>query len=87
MSKVAILITIHEGDDGSSGCLEECQKQIDAVASEGKYSFSIFLNDAGENGCQAVWESASKEGADFYISTLLFFIKGFQRDSFPLVGV
>lgn len=67
MSKVAILITIHEGDDGSSGCLEECQKQIDAVASEGKYSFSIFLNDAGENGCQAVCESASKEGADLYL--------------------
>ena len=67
MSKVAILITIHDGNDGSSGCLEECQKQIDAVESEGKYSFSIFLNDAGESGYQAVWESASKEGADFYL--------------------
>ncbi len=67
MSKVAILVTIHEGDDGSAGCLEECQRQVDAVASEGKYTFSIFLNDAGEKGYQAVCEKASKEGADFYL--------------------
>ncbi|MBO6247501.1 MAG: hypothetical protein J6N54_01665 [Bacteroidales bacterium] len=67
MTRVAILITVREGDDGTSGCVEECQKQIDAVASEGKYSFSIFLNDAGENGCLAVWEKASEEGADLFL--------------------
>ena len=67
MSKVAILVTIHEGDDGSAGCLEECQRQVDAVASEGKYTFSIFLNDAGEKGYQAVCEKASKEGVDFFL--------------------
>ncbi|MBR5661512.1 MAG: hypothetical protein IKW99_08175 [Bacteroidales bacterium] len=67
MSKVAILVTIHDGDDGSAGCLEECQRQVDAVASEGKYIFSIFLNDAGEKGYQAVCEKASKEGADFFL--------------------
>lgn len=67
MPKVAILITIMEGDDGSAGCLEECQRQVDAVASEGKYSFSIFLNDAGESGYPAVWERASRDGADFFL--------------------
>lgn len=67
MSEVAILVTIHEGNDGSAGCLEECQRQVDAVASEGKYTFSFFLNDAGEKGYQAVCEKASKEGADFFL--------------------
>lgn len=67
MSEVAILVTIHEGDDGSAGCLEECQRQVDAVASEGKYTFSFFLNDVGEKGYQAVCEKASKEGADFFL--------------------
>ena len=67
MPKVAILITIMEGDDGSSGCLEECQRQVDAVSAEGKYSFSIFLNENGEKGYQAAWEKASAEGADFFL--------------------
>ena len=56
-----------EGDDGSSGCLEECQRQVDAVSAEGKYSFSIFLNENGEKGYQAAWEKASAEGADFFL--------------------
>lgn len=67
MSKVAILITLHEGDDGSKGCLEEIHRQVDAVSSDGRYSFSIFLNDEGEEGYQTVWETASKDGADFYL--------------------
>lgn len=67
MQKVAILITILEGDNRNSGCLEECQKQTDAIAAEGKYSFSIFLNDGGSEGCQAVWEKAAKEGFDLYL--------------------
>ena len=67
MPKVAIIITIMEGDDGSAGCLEECQRQVDVVASEGKYSFSIFLNDAGERGYPTVWEKASRDGADFFL--------------------
>lgn len=67
MPKVAIIITIMEGDDGSAGCLEECQRQVDAVAAEGRYSFSIFLNDEGENGYPAAWEKASRDGAEFFL--------------------
>ena len=67
MPKVAIIITIMEGDDGSAGCLEECQRQVDTVAAEGKYSFSIFLNDEGESGYTSAWERASKDGADVFL--------------------
>ena len=42
MPNVAIIISIMEGDGGSAGCLEECQRQVDAVAAEGKYSFFII---------------------------------------------
>ena len=67
MPKVAIIITIKEGDDGSAGCLEECQRQVDAIAAEGKYSFSVFLNDEGEGGFAVAWEKADKGGADFFL--------------------
>ncbi len=67
MPKVAIIISIMEGDGGSAGCLEECQRQVDAVAAGGKYSFFIILNDAGEDGYVASWEKATKEGADFFL--------------------
>ena len=67
MPRIAILLSILEGDDGSAGCLEECQRQVDAVASEGKYSFSIYINDSGEPGRQVVWEKASGESPDFYL--------------------
>ena len=67
MPKVAILICITEGDDGSSGCMEECQRQVDSIASEGRYSFSIFLGEEGENGRQAAWEKASASEPDFFL--------------------
>ena len=67
MIKVAILITVPAGNDGSGGCLEECQKQIDAVASEGRYSFSIFLNYEGAAGYQAMWAKAAKEGNEMFL--------------------
>lgn len=67
MPAVAILITIYDGDDRSTGCLEECQKQVDAIAAEGKYSFSIFINNEGEKGYNALWSKAVAEGFDFYI--------------------
>ena len=67
MLKVAIVITVPPGYEGNGGCLEECQKQVDAVASEGRYSFSIFLNYEGAEGYQAVWETASKDGNDLYL--------------------
>ena len=67
MPNVAIIISIMEGDGGSAGCLEECQRQVDAVAAEGKYSFFIILNDAGEEGYVASWEKATKAGADFFL--------------------
>lgn len=65
--EVAIIITILDGDDRTAGCLAECQKQMDAIAVEGRYSFSIFLNNEGQEGYQAVWEKASKDGYDFYL--------------------
>ena len=67
MVKVALLITVPPENDGSGGCLEECQKQIDAVASEGRYSFSIFLNYEGAAGYQAMWEKAAKEGNELFL--------------------
>ena len=67
MPKVAIIISIMEGDDGSAGCLEECQRQVDSIAAEGKYTFSIFLNDEGEGGYLAAWDKASKGDADFFL--------------------
>ncbi|MBR4756776.1 MAG: hypothetical protein IK076_07530 [Bacteroidales bacterium] len=67
MSEVALLITIQDGGDRGPGCMEECQKQVDAIAAEGKYSFSIFLNNEGQEGSLSVREKASKEGADLYI--------------------
>ncbi|MBP5218795.1 MAG: hypothetical protein J6Z47_07610 [Bacteroidales bacterium] len=67
MSTVAIIITIHDGDDRSSGSLEECQKQMEAIAARGKHSFSMFINNEGEAGCPAVWEKALEGKFDFYI--------------------
>ena len=67
MSKVAILITVIPENDGTTGCLEECQKQMDAVASEGRYDFSIFLNSDGPEGYQAVLEKAASEGNDLFL--------------------
>lgn len=67
MSTVAILITIHDGDDRSPGCLEECQKQTEAIAAEGKHSFSMFINNEGDAGYQALWEKALAGKFDFYI--------------------
>ena len=67
MIKVAILITVPSGNDGGGGCLEECQKQMDAVASEGRYSFSIFLNYVGPDGYQAMWSKAAKEGTEMFL--------------------
>ena len=66
MSTVAIIITIHDGDDRSSGSLEECQKQMEAIAARGKHSFSMFINNEGEAGCPAVWEKALEGKFDFY---------------------
>ena len=56
-----------EGDDGSAGCLEECQRQVDSVAAGGKYSFSIYLNDGGAQGYAAALEKADKDGAAFFL--------------------
>lgn len=67
MPKVAVVITVLDGNDSHESCLEECQKQIDGVASEGRYSFSIFLNDQGVEGYPAVWKKASEEGADLFL--------------------
>lgn len=67
MMRVAILITILNLDDRSPGCLEECQKQIDAISAEGMYSFSIFLNNEGAEACEAVLEKARAEHYDLYL--------------------
>ena len=61
---VALLITLAKGGD-STGCLEECQRQTEAIAVSGRYSFSTFLNDEGVAGYQKLWERASAGGFDF----------------------
>lgn len=67
MMRVAILITILNLDDRTPGCLEECQKQIDAISAEGIYSFSIFLNNEGAEACESVLERARADRYDLYL--------------------
>ncbi len=67
MYDVALLITVLEGGDGSVACLEECQKQTDAMTATGEYSFSIFINDKGVEGYRKIWEEAASQGFDFYL--------------------
>ena len=67
MTRVVLLICFPKSGDRESGCLEECQKQMDAIASEGKYSFSLFLNNEGSEGVLSVRQKASGEGTDLYI--------------------
>lgn len=65
---VALLIALTDvGGNGSSSCLEECQRQIEAISAEEKYSFSFFLNEEGAAGRQKMWEKASATGFDFYL--------------------
>ena len=66
MPKVAVIISILDGNASYDSCLEECQKQIDAVASEGRYSFSLFLNNEGAEGYQTVWKKAGEDGAELF---------------------
>ena len=47
MLTVAILITVFNRKDKTLSCLEECMRQIDSLAADEKYSFSIFLVDDG----------------------------------------
>lgn len=67
MSEVALLINVRNGGGDSSGCLEECQRQTDALAAGGEYSFSIFINDEGAAGYQKVWDRVSSGNFDFYL--------------------
>ncbi|HBH08302.1 MAG TPA: hypothetical protein DDX40_02720 [Rikenellaceae bacterium] len=65
---VAVLITLaDDGKDGATACLEECQRQTEALVATGGYSFTIFLNDEGVDGYQKVWGKASGAGFDFYL--------------------
>ena len=65
--KVAIIITTKSENDKAATCLEECQRQIDSLASDEKYSFSIFMNTQGSMGIESTWSHASKEQFEFYI--------------------
>ena len=67
MPEVALLITVREGSDGSVVCLEECQRQTEALTASEGYSFCIFINDKGAAGYRKVWEEASAKGFDFYL--------------------
>ena len=50
---VALLITLtDDGKDGATACLEECQRQTEALTATGGYSFTTFLNDEGVGGYQ-----------------------------------
>ncbi len=65
---VAILITLTGTKaDGPVPCLEECQRQTEAIAAAGEYSFATFLNDEGAAGYRKLWEKASATGFDFYL--------------------
>ena len=66
--KVALIISLTNDDKNSApGCLEECQRQVEAVGLSGEYSFTTFLNDKGCAGYQKVWEEVSGRGFDFYL--------------------
>ena len=67
MPKVAILITILDGSASHEDCLLECQRQVDAVSAEGRYSFDLYLNNEGVEGYQSVWKTASGEDPDLYL--------------------
>lgn len=67
MLSVAIIITTKGEKDKAADCLESCQRQIDYIGAEEKYSFSIFMNSQGVMGLESTWSHASKEGFDFYI--------------------
>lgn len=60
--KAAILISAHNDRQKAIACLEECMRQIDTLAAEGKYSFSIyFMDDASTDGVlEAVQEQFPK---------------------------
>ena len=65
---VALIISLTDGGkDGAATCLEECQRQTEALTATGGYSFTTFLNDEGVSGYQKVWEKALGEGFDFYL--------------------
>ena len=66
--KVALVISLTNDDkNGAPVCLEECQRQVEAVELSGEYSFTTFLNDKGRAGYQKVWEEVSGRGFDFYL--------------------
>ncbi len=66
--EVAILITLADGGkDAAAACLEECQRQTEALAATGGYSFTSFLNEEGRGGYQKLWEKASGKEFDFYL--------------------
>ena len=67
MPKVAILITILDGNVSYEDCLVECQRQVEAVEAEGRYSFDLFLNNEGAEGYHSVWKKASEAGADLFL--------------------
>lgn len=65
---VAIIITLaDDGKEGATVCLEECQRQTEALAATEEYSFTTFLNDEGVAGYQKVWERVARHGFDFYL--------------------
>lgn len=47
MLQTAILMTVFNRKDKTLACLEDCLRQIDAMAAEEKYSFSIYMVDDG----------------------------------------
>lgn len=47
MLSVAILITVFNRRDKTLACLDNCMRQFDSLAADGKYSFTVFLVDDG----------------------------------------
>src|SRR5574344_1460351 len=47
MQNVALLMTVHHRKAKTLSFLSECFRQIDALTSDDRYSFTFFLNDDG----------------------------------------
>jgi len=62
-----LLINLLPGDEMVQDRLEECQKQMDAISAEGRYSFSTYMNPEGKEGFPKVYSQAAEDKPDFYL--------------------
>lgn len=70
MKTVALLMTVHHRKEKTLSFIEECYRQIDALSSGEKWSFSFFLNDDGSA------DGLSTDVAEKYPQVRLFRTEG-----------